>query len=568
MKVSDYIVDYIRHRGIDAIFGYAGGSIADIIDSICREGLIRFIQNGNEQAAAFCANSYAQVSGRTGVAVSSSGPGAINLINGIANAYYDSIPCVFITGNAHSLSRKPSKHIRQNGFQETDIVAMVDGIVKYASYVDDENAIRYELGKAFYIAAEGRCGPVLLDIPYDIQRRDVDPALLKSYQPPSADVLDNKTQEVLDLIGEANRPLIVAGGGCHDAKCELRRFLQEVKIPLVVSMRGLDLIPHDDERYIGFIGSYGNRAANLAVQHSDLLIVLGSRLDERQMGYKKCQFAPNAKIVQVDVDESELGRKVDCKLRVKSDVGLFLSELAAKVEPLDFSPWVSFLKCLVHTYPSYDAGRYCASNFLWSLSRFVDDDAIICVDVGQNQVIAVQTFAVKSSQQFLCSAGLGCMGYSLPAAIGAYYAGNGRQVVSINGDGGLQMNMQELETISRERLPVKVIVVHNNCLGLIRKLQERIFDGRYYASVNGFSCPDLEKIADAYAFDYYKVESLDDYAKLGMALNSNRPCLVDAIFPLAFDANPEPGMAIFNQAPALDEAEMRQIGIDAEGLRR
>lgn len=559
MKISDYIVGRLSDYGVDTVFGYTGGSIADIIDSIYRNGKIRFVQNGNEQAAAFCANSYAQVSGRVGVAISSSGPGAINLLNGIANAYYDSVPCVFITGNVHSLSRRASRDIRQNGFQETDIVSMVEGITKYAAYVDDENAIGEEFDKAFWIANEGRRGPVLLDIPYDVQRKDVTPSSLRRFKALPRDDLECKKEAVLDLVGKSHRPVILAGGGCVGASRELRHLLQSMRIPVVVSMRGLDLVPHDEESYVGFIGSYGNRAANLAVRYSDLLLVLGSRLDERQMGYKKRDFAPNARIVQVDVDAKELGRKVDCELLVKSDVGLFLTELAASGAAFDFSPWTSFLKRLAIKYPSYDVSRYCASNFLWSLSGIVDDNAIVCVDVGQNQIISAQAFDVKRNQRFLCSAGLACMGYSLPAAIGACYAGERRQVISINGDGGLQMNMQELETISREKLLIKIVVVHNNCLGLIRKLQERIFDRRYYASVEGFSCPDLGKIADAYAMDYCRIENLGDYAKLDAALKSKRPCIIDAVFPVAFDADPEPGNSIFEQLPEIGEVEIRRI---------
>lgn len=559
MKVSDYIAAYIQSQGVDTVFGYTGGSIADLVDSICRLPNLKFVQNYNEQASAFSANSYAQTTGKVGVAISSSGPGAINLMNGIANAYYDSIACVFITGNAHSLSKRPSDKIRQNAFQETDIVSLVKGITKYAVYIDDEKTIKRELDKAFFISQEGRQGPVLVDIPYDIQRREIESSLLPGFDEPQLMAGEDKTQELLALLRVSKRPLILVGGGCLGAKRNIRRMTREMHIPVVASMRGLDVVPHDDDSYIGFVGSYGNRMANLAVKYTDLLIVLGSRLDERQMGYKKAEFAPGAKIVQVDLDPYELGRKIDCVLPVRADVGEFAMRLLAIGEEFDFSVWTAALKKLAKRYPSYDTSQYDAASFVRQVSDILPDDAVVVVDVGQNQIIAAQVFGVKQNQRFLCSAGLACMGYALPAAIGAHYANGGRRVVAISGDGGLQMNIQELETISREKLPIKIVVLHNNSLGLIRKLQERLFDGRYFASIDGFSCPDLEKLAAAYNIAYCKVETTEDYAKLMGFLTNDSPCLIDAIFPAEMTVNPEPGSSIAEQLPMLAEDERRQI---------
>lgn len=558
MKLTDYIVEYIKKQGIDTVFGYTGGSIADLVDSIYRAKGIRFVQNYNEQASAFCTNSYAQIGEKTGVAISSSGPGAINMINGIANAYYDSIPCVFITGNVHSLSKNKSSKIRQNAFQETDIVSMVKGITKYAVYLENENDIKYELDKAFYIANEGRKGPVLIDIPYDIQRKNINENELKNFTADDKKNLNFSSDKFFNVLKEAKKPLILAGGGCQNAKEELKIFLKSINIPIVTSMRGLDLISHNCENYIGFIGSYGNRAANLAVKYCDLLVVLGSRLDERQMGYKKEEFAPNAKIIQIDIDENELGRKVDCFSRIKSDVKEFLNDINKTGKKYVYPKWLNLLNELKNEYPSIENKTFSESGFLNYLSEKTKENAVITVDVGQNQIISAQSLNIKGNQKFLCSAGLACMGYSLPAAIGAYYAKSGCQIISVNGDGGFQMNIQELQTVSRDNIPLKIVVLNNNCLGLIRKLQEKIFEKRFFASVEGYSNPNFKNIAKAYNLDYVAIKSLKDYKKLDV-LNNEKPVIIEVFLPQNVSANPEAASNISDQIPLLSDKEIENI---------
>ena len=429
---------------------------------------------------------------------------------------------------------------------------MVKNITKYAVYLEKEQDIKYELEKAFFIAHEGRKGPVLIDIPYDIQRKDIDIKGLKSFKESNITIYENKTEEFYKLLKNAKRPLIIAGGGCQYAKKELRDFLKLNGIPIVVSMRGLDLIPHDNENYIGFLGSYGNRVSNIAVKYSDLLIVLGSRLDERQMGYKKNEFSPNAKIIQVDIDKFELGRKVDCELLIKSGIKTFLDNIISTKRISVFSDWIKLLKVFKREFSPFDNSKHCISNIVNYISELSDSNAVISVDVGQNQIISSQVINMKEGQQFLSSSGLACMGYSLPAAIGAYYADRKRQIISINGDGGLQMNIQELETISRNKIPVKIFVMHNNCLGLIRKLQENLFEKRYYASVQGFSCPDLEKIAYAYNLGYLKIENLNNYKEVNNILKEDKSYLIDVILPIEADAIPEPGKSISEQLPIIN----------------
>lgn len=561
MKLTDYIVRYLKFQKVDTVFGYTGGSIADLVDSICRSKDVRFVQNYNEQASSFCANAYAAVTKKTGVAISSSGPGAINMINGIANAYFDSVPCLFITGNVHSLARNTSDNIRQNAFQETDIVAIVKSITKYAVYLEKADDIQYELEKAFHIANEGRKGPVLIDIPYDIQRQDIDISKLKKFTHQDICKKVLKTTDLYNLIEKSIRPLIIVGGGCQDSRTEIFEFVKKVQIPVVATMRGLDVLDHDCPYYIGFLGTYGNRSANLAIKYSDLLIVLGARLDERQMGYRKSEFAPFANVVQVDIDAAELGRKVECSLQVNCDVKLFLGQALKSKKFFVFSDWLQLLQELKSRYPSTtDLGsNYNAANFLNYVSQIIEKNAVITLDVGQNQIISAQALKLSGKQHLLCSAGLACMGYSLPAAIGACYADSSVQIVSINGDGGFQMNIQELETISREKLPLKIIVLHNNALGLIQKLQEKLFDKRYFASIQGFSCPNLEKIADVYNLKYLKICDTSDYCNIKSILNDKSACLIDVILPADMKANPEPGATISEQLPSLSMPELRDI---------
>ena len=567
MKVSDYIVKFLVKQNIDIVFGYTGGSIADLIDSIYKTDGIEFVQSYNEQASAFAANAYSQVSGKVGVAISSSGPGAINLLNGIANAFYDSIPCVFITGNVHTLGRKRNDEIRQNAFQETDIVEIAKSITKYSSYIKSETEVESELIKAFEIANSGRKGPVLIDIPYDIQRKEM---LDEKITTPKK--FDHRKKlnmdEVVKKIQLSHRPLFLVGGGCQESKKLLRRLLDKIHIPVVASMRGIDIVSHNSEEYIGFIGTYGNQWANMAVFHSDLLLVLGSRLDERQMGYNKSDFAPNAQIVQVDIDPMELGRKTDNVLSINSSVDNFLDELLLYDIKFTCEPWVKLLRSWKKKYlEMFEVEKkFVANYFIRQLSHQFDNNSIIIADVGQNQILAAQSVYIKQDSQFLCSAGLACMGYSLPAAIGAYYASQNRKIVSLNGDGGFMMNMQELQTIKREKIPIVIIVLNNSCLGLIRKLQENLFENRYYASIVGYEAPNIQKIAEAFNIDYVLIDKLEELADIKQLLNKNKAIIMEVKLPYKMETMSEPEDKIYIQKPRLLCDEYEKMRRQAERI--
>lgn len=567
MKLTDYIVRELEALKVDTVFGYIGGNIADLIDSICTSGSIRFIENYHEQASSFSANAYAQVKQGVGVAIASSGPGACNLVNGIANAYFDSIPCIFLTGNVHSSLFKSTRS-RQNGFQETDIVSIVSGITKFAVTVTNADDIRYYFEKARHLALEGRPGPVLLDIPYDIQRKDVDIDAVKGYEAleekcfPAADAA-----AVAELINGAKRPLLLLGAGAGSAKSRelIGNLLSKAKIPVVASLLGLDVVPHDHACFVGFIGEYGNRYANLAIANCDLLLVVGSRLDERQIAGANSDFAKSAQIVHIDIDELELERSIPGFQKVHCSAELFLEKLCAEhIRSGDFPAWHAAIAAWKMRFPSEDSstGAVNANNFIQKLSEAVPPDAIVTADVGQNQMVVAQSFRLSSRRRLLNSGGFGSMGYSLPAAIGAYYANRSAYIISVNGDGGFQMNMQELQTLVREKIPALVVILNNKSLGMVKRLQDRKFNGRTFGTVEGYVPPDFSRIAHAYGIAYLRISDVKEYGLIAGFVSAAGPAIIELDLTPEMKTHPEPGWGIGNQNPQLSPEEFEQIKND------
>lgn len=561
MKVSDYIVDVLSKNGIDTIFGHLGGFNADIVDSIYSSKKHYFVLNYHEQASAFAANAFSLVKEDISVATSSGAPSSCNLIAGIANAYFDSIPCVFIVGSVHSKAVRPSKEIRQNAFEEIDMVSMVSDITKFAVKVTDPQDIRYYLEKAFYIAKEGRKGPVLLDIPYDIARSIVDKNKLKGFVHPENNDYDEVDMEkIKKILKNAKKPLFLLGGGARSKDCKekIKKLLNKVKIPVVASLCGLDVLPHNHECFVGFIGHYGHRYANFALANCDCLIVLGSRLDERQLGGYKTKLSPDVKVIRVDIDKAELGRKILETVSIYSSTENFLGKLIEEnFEDYDFHKWIKLISIWKKRYPSYDLSskEVNAINFLHTISDYLSDDTVICSDVGQNQMCVAQSLRLDNNRKLLNSAGYGSMGYSLPAAIGAAYALKNTSILSINGDGGLQMNIQELQTLKRDNLPVNIIVLNNNCLGMIRRLQENIFDNRTSASIDGYSVPDYSSIAKAYGIKYLRIDSVEKYELARDFISNRMPTLIEVFLPQKMKNNPEPGTILDRQTPLLSDEE-------------
>lgn len=536
MKVSDYVVEYLIEQGITDVFGYPGGMVTHLMDSFSKyNDKICAHVNYNEQASAFAACAYAQVTGRTGVAYATSGPGATNLITGIANAYFDSIPTVFITGQVNTYELSGSIGVRQKGFQETNIVEIVKPITKAAYQVKDEKKIRYYLEKAFHEANSGRQGPVLLDIPMNIQKSNISKDDLEGAIFFEANGETDKSEieiknVLLQQLSDSKRPCVILGNGIRNSGRlnELRQFIDKWKIPFVTSMIAFDILHNSDKKF-GFIGAYGDRCANFIVAKSDLIISIGSRLDIRQVGADRANFAPNAKIIRVDIDPGELENKLhDTETQINLSAKSFIEILETVCLKHDFSDWLDICYKIKDTLNEADNEELMRA--LRMLSGYLSQECVVTTDVGQNQVWVAQSFRVKKGQQFLFSGGHGAMGYALPAAIGGYYATK-KPVYCIVGDGGLQMNIQELQFIVREKIPIKILVINNNALGMIRHFQDMYFNKNYYQTKpeGGYSSPDFTKIAMAYGIEAYSFDTfdIDSEKNIKSILNDDNACLIE-----------------------------------------
>lgn len=523
MKVSDYIVEFIISKGITDVFGYPGGMITHLMDSFSKySDQVTAHINYHEQASSFAACGYAQVKGVPGIAYATSGPGATNLLTGIANSYYDSIPTMFITGQVNTYESKGVLQVRQKGFQETDIVSLAKPITKYAVKITDPEDIPFELEKAFYKCTTGRKGPVLIDIPMDISRSEICIRQCREFIPSKFDKKLINIKGIVEELNNSHRPVIIAGRGIaiSDAREEFRQLVDKLKIPIVTSMIAIDCIDGDSEYNFGFLGSYGHRFANFIVQNSDLILSLGSRLDCRQTGNQLETFAPRAKVIRIDIDEGEFTHKIkQDEKQIHADIKMVLQAWNRDSYPISkFDKWMKVCKQIKSELLGMD--DMFPNLFAKKLGDILEKDAIITTDVGQNQVWIAQSLKVKPQFTVLFSGGLGAMGYSLPAAIGAYYASSSvdRKIVSVNGDGGFQMNLQELQFIVREKIPIKIVVFNNKSLGMIRHFQEMYFDSNYVQtkSESGYSAINLKKISEAFEIDYAiagTLEEMDSYKK-------------------------------------------------------
>jgi acetolactate synthase-1/2/3 large subunit len=574
LKASNYIVEILKAEGIKVVFGYQGGAITHLVDSISKAEGITFISNYHEQASAFCAEGYSRISGNFGVAIATSGPGATNLITGIGSAYFDSIPCLYITGQVNTNEYKDSNEVRQVGFQETDIVSIVKPITKYSKMITDIKILRYELEKAIFIAKYRRPGPVLIDIPMDIQNTEIDVNSLNSFfEGNEYNEMCNEHFELekidllIPLLEKCKRPVILVGGGIRlsKAEVELTRFLEISGVPVVTTLMGIDCINHYNENFVGFLGAYGNRYANLAIANSELVIVLGSRLTYRQTSTITESFARNAKIVHVDIDKHELNRRIKEDISIYCDIKIFLTNLIKKFLEtnitLNFSNWKSRISEYKNDYPSYPTQENInildPNEFMFRLSKIIEEESIICLDIGQNQIWASQSFKVKPKQRLINAGGMGAMGYSLPAAIGAYLANPSYRVISISGDGGIQMNIQELQTIVREKLPIKIIIINNESLGMIRHFQELYFECNYCGTIDGYKAPDFIKIADAYGVKTYRITKYEDMGALEEILRDECAYIIEVKFKAPTYVIPKLGMGrpIEDQEPLLERDE-------------
>lgn len=564
MKASDAVALVLAQNKI--LYGYEliGGMITHLVDSINQLGKTTLTSVHHEQGAAFAAAAVARATHHNilGVALGTSGPGATNLITGIADCWLDSHPCLFLTGQVNTYELKGERNIRQQGFQELDSVALVASITKYAYQVTQIEELLPCLQKAIDMAREGRPGPTLLDIPMDIQRANIDDATVEAILAERSkeirvEICASDTNAISKRLTSAQKPLVLLGGGAVNA-CNFPHWLEKLEasgIPYIASLKGAEKIPAH-ANYLGMLGAYGTRAANYAVQNCDLLLVLGSRMDVRQTGANPKDFARKAEIIQIDLMEGQLNNRVQANVSYNMDLNNFFSSLPlSKVKKNSEWPrWAARLQdylrlSFVDEYSDWSVSPFIICSILSELTKGYALDYV--ADVGNNQMWAAHTLRLSPGQSMHHSGGLGTMGFAIPTSIGACNATN-KPIIIITGDGGAQLNIQELDIIARDKLPILVIVLNNHALGMVRGFQEMYFEGRNSSTYwNGYTSQ-FKAIGEAYGIKSIMVDDHDAFAaQVSAFLNSPGPTLIEIIMPDARECRPrlEFGRSIDEQYP-------------------
>ena len=589
MKASDFVAQYLELRGVSHVFELVGGMITHLLDSISNSGKISIVSCHHEQSAAFAAEGYARISGIPGIALATSGPGATNLLTAIGSCYFDSIPAVFITGQVNTYELKRSRPIRQLGFQETDIVSMASPICKSAVQVEKASDLPEILDQAFRVALDGRQGPCLVDLPMNVQSESIDDDVALSFLDTSRQqivqahnesfkichpegqqrFLEQEFQLLLQAIQKSERPLLLIGGGCappqnRKAACQIADLLA---IPVVHSLMGVDVLSGDHPLRVGFIGSYGNRWANKALGLCDLLVVLGSRLDIRQTGSDLASFCEAKQIWQIDVDQAEMGVRVDSQHKLCCSIQAAALYLSSLVESTKFchSKWLCQINLLRDQFPAVNEytvkpGEINPINFLQILSEHVSSPCYYITDVGQHQMWSAQSLNFSEGDRFLTSGGMGAMGFGLPAAIGSALTDRDLMTILISGDGSFQLNIQELETVKRNQLNLKIVLFNNYCHGMVRQFQESYFNDNLQSTVEGYSCPDFTEVAKAYGLPASRLDSerkLDYY--LNWLLSLEGPALLEV--PLSLKSKVYPKLA-FGRRFGEMEPEVKPIEME------
>ena len=533
---SEIVIECLKEQGVDTVFGYPGGAILNIYDALYKHEEIKHILTSHEQGASHAADGYARSTGKVGVCLATSGPGATNLVTGIATAYMDSIPMVAITCNVGvSLLGKDS-------FQEIDIVGVTMPITKHNFIVKNVNDLAKVIRKAFKIAKTGRPGPVLVDIPKDVT------AATTEYIKEEPEVVERKplsnpenVEKVLELIKESSRPYVFVGGGAisSGAGAELKEFVKKLDAPVCDSLMGKGAFDGTDELYTGMLGMHGTKTANYGVTECDLLVTVGARFSDRVTGNVQ-KFAKNAKIVQIDIDGAEINKNVSVDVSLVGDAKLILRELCDKMEQCSHKEWTRHIKDLMVKYPlNYRKDVLTGPAVIEKLYEATKGQAIITTDVGQHQMWAAQFYKYTSPRTYLSSGGLGTMGYGLGACMGAKMGNPDKTVINIAGDGCFRMNLNELATASRYNIPIIQVVLNNHVLGMVRQWQTLFYGQRYSHTVLNDGV-DFVKVAEGLGCTAYKVtnfEELDEAVE--KALNANGPvvleCIIDSddkVFPM------------------------------------
>jgi acetolactate synthase-1/2/3 large subunit len=556
------IINGLLRNGLTTIFGYPGGAVIPLYDALydhLREGKIRHILARHEQGAIHAADGWARVTGQPGVVFATSGPGATNLVTGLANAHMDSVPLVVITGQVATTS------IGMDSFQEADIYGISIPITKHNYLVKNLQDLPLVLSEAIYLAKTGRPGPVLIDVPKDIQVQEFTPrwpenVSLPGYLP-EPQISHPQIQALAEGINVSQRPIIYVGGGALSAQAEsqVQALAEKADIPVVVTLLGKGVLPDDHPLVLGLPGMHGSKVANLAIYHADLILAFGVRFDDRVVGDVR-RFAPAARIAHVDIDPAEIGKRLAPDLPIAGNLKKVLEETLKLVKKTKKPAWMAKLdefRQENHLEPEDNPSGISPQKVIRRLSELAAPDSIVVTDVGQHQMWAAQHYIAREPRKFLSSGGLGTMGFGLPAAIGAQIASPKSQVILISGDGGFQMNVQELATIKSYDLPIKIMIVNNGCLGMVRQWQHFFFKSRYSQTIFDWN-PNFTALGQVYDIPGQRVENPDRVEKaLRDFLGSKGPSLLDLVVPM--EANVMPmipagrGQTDFFEAPKIPE---------------
>lgn len=548
--VSDYILDFLVKKKIKHVFLITGGAISFVIDAFSRNKNISYTCVAHEQAAAMMADAYSRMGPNLSATMVTSGPGATNLLTGIACSWFDSIPSIHICGqvNSYELSNAhiSTKKVRQVGFQETDIISMAKPITKFAYQITNPNEIKFVLEKATYLAQSGRPGPVLIDIPMDFQKKQININNLPSYnhikKKNSEKLILNKIKKIKNYLIKSDRPTIIVGAGVRYSNTTktLIKFLKNLNIPVVTTWGGVDSVSHDHKNYIGSIGVYGSRAANFVIQNSDFVLCLGSRLDTRVTGGVPKNFAREAIIASIDIDKNELDKKrgLNIDIKINSDLNFFFYIFKTYLKNFKINKfnWIKKSLELKKKYPivlkSYRKQKKYVNPYVFmeQLSELLKNDDVIIADTAAHLTWAIQALKIVKKQRLFSAFGNSPMGYAFPASLGASLALNKKKIICINGDGSIQINIQELHTMVINKLPIKIFVMNNNGYGIIKQFQELYLDKRYEASGKnkGVSNPNFEKICKGYQVNYTSIKKNSEIKKvIKKVLLSNKPEFID-----------------------------------------
>ena len=585
MKVSDFVFNFLKEKGVDTIFSVSGGAAAHLLNSVKDMGF-NYVCNYHEQSSAMSAEGYARLKNKPACVLVTNGPGSSNTITGVLGAYQDSIPMIVISGQVpvnQSLSIINDLNLRQLGVQECDIIKIVQPITKYSVQIIDKNTVEYHIKRAYELCTTGRMGPVWIDIPLDIQNSDIE---VKNIELKNENLSINYDFDLIyDLFKSSKKPIMVVGNGVHLSKSEniLHELKSKLKIPIVSTWTSKDLFNDNDELYVGNFGLLGERSANFTIQNCDFMLVLGSRLSIPNVGYQSHLFSPKSIKIMVDIDENEMNKPtIKINHKINSDLNFFIKDFLEKINNKDipnYKNWVNRTLEWKKNYPVFQKNysevkeRINSFYFMEILSTKIKDNHVVVTDMGTSYTCTMQSLKMNGNSRLFTSSACCSMGFGLPGAIGAHYADKNKNIILIAGDGGFQMNIQELQTVIHNKIPIKIFILNNNGYLAISLMQDNLFNGRYVGANNesGVSSPDFTKIANAYGIKNYRFNNnIELINGIDEVLNMDEPVICEImmlenqlLIPRVQSSKTKDGEIISgsleNMYPYLSEEEMKKI---------